>query len=145
MCNLPADARNSVAAQTDLFRFAARDHGLSIKVLHLRTDIPMSTLAGWSSGTVMPAWGLFKLGRDGGVPDHLLSLVGEPFERHVGTDESGDGDLDTAALDATSFARAVAAARHPAGPGGTAIVPQEVAMIVPFARQAIASMRRAVQ
>lgn len=145
MTELCRSARNSVSAQVDLFRFAERDHGLSLRVLHLRTDIPLSTLAGWSRGTVMPAWGLFKLGCKGGVPDHLLSLVGEPFERHVGTDERGEGDLDTAALDASEFARAVQQARHPASPGGVAIVPQECAVIVPLAKQATASGRKAVR
>lgn len=145
MTDLCQAARNSVAAQSDMFRFAERDHALSIRVLHLRTDIPMSTLAGWAKGTVIPAWGLFKLGKQGRIPDHLLSLVGEAFERHVGTDESGEGDLDTAALDASEFARAVQQARHPASPGGVAIVPQEVARIVPFAKQATASARRAMQ
>ena len=140
LCQL---ARNSVTAQADMFRFAARDHGLTMKVLHLRTDIPMSTLKGWESGTVIPAWALFKLGQHGGIPDHLLSLVADPFCKHVGTDEHGDGDLDTAALDASDFAQAVAKARYPASPGGTAIVPQEVAAIIPLGRQSTASTRRA--
>ncbi len=144
MGDLCQSARNSVDAQADMFRFAERDHGLSINRLHLRTDIPISTLTGWSKGTVMPAWALFKLGCKGGIPDHLLSLVGEPFERHVGTDESGEGDLDTAALDASEFARAVQQARHPLSPGGVAIVPQERIRIVPLARNSVASSRRAV-
>jgi hypothetical protein len=145
MADLCQIARNSVATQADVFRYAERDHGLSIKRLHLRTDIPVNTLRGWASGnTAMPAWAMFKLGKQGGIPDHLLSLIGEGFERHVGTDENGDGDLDTAALDANEFQAAVQRARHPASPGGTAIVPQEVAEIVPIARRSVSSTRRAV-
>jgi hypothetical protein len=146
MADLCRIARNSVSVQADVFRYAERDHALSIKVLHLRTDIAVNTLRGWASGnTAMPAWAMFKLGKQGGIPDHLLSLIGEGFERHVGTDEEGDGDLDTAALDASEFQAAVQRARHPASPGGTAIVPQEIAEIVPIGRKAIASGRRAVQ
>lgn len=127
-----------------MFRFAERDHGLSLTRLHLHTGIPATTLKGWQTGAAMPAWALGKLGGDGGIPDHLLSLVLEPFRRHVGTDEDGQGDLDTAALDCSAFAASVAKARHPASPGGIAIVPQECAGIVPLARQAIGSARRAV-
>lgn len=143
MSDLCQSARNSVSMQGEMFRLAARDHGLSIKLLCLKTGIPKTTLEGWSKGTVMPAWALFKLGKEGGIPDELLSLIAEPFERHVGTDESGDGDLDTAALDAGELHQAVSRARHPASPGGTAIVPQEVAAITPILRRSVASARRA--
>jgi hypothetical protein len=127
-----------------MFRLAERDHGLSINLLAKKLKLGRSTIKGWANGTVMPAWALFKLGKEGGVPDDLLSLVGEPFTRHVGTDEDGDGDLDTAGLDAGEFQSAVQRARHPASPGGVAIVPQEVAAIVPLGKRACASVRRAV-
>lgn len=143
MAELCQFARNSVAVQQEVFRFAERDHGLSLKVLHLKTDIAISTLKGWATGSAMPAWAIGKLGREGGVPDHLLSLILEPFARHVGTDEDGEGDLDTAALDAGEFQSAVQRARHPASPGGVAIVPQEVAQILPLAKRSVASTRRA--
>lgn len=127
-----------------MFRFAEQDHGLSLRILHLRTDISLSTLKGWRDGSAMPAWAMGKLGKQGGIPDHLLSLVLEAFERHVGTDEDGEGDLDTAALDASEFAQAVQRARHPSSPGGVAIVPQERIVILPCARKSVASARRAV-
>ena len=135
-------AQNSIDAQGDMFRLADRDHGLSLQRLHLKTKISKNTLKGWANGTVMPAWALFKLGSVGGIPDHLLSLVGEPFERHVGTDETGDGDLDTAGIDMADAVHAIAKARHPASPGGVAIVPQEVAQILPLIRTACSSARR---
>lgn len=143
MADLCQSARNSVAVQQEVFRYAERDHGLSLKVLHLKTDIAISTLKGWANGSAMPAWALGKLGKEGGVPDHLLSLILEPFAKHVGTDEDGEGDLDTAALDAGEFQAAVQRARHPASPGGVAIVPQEIAAILPLARKSVASGRRA--
>ena len=150
MPDLCQSARNSVAMQHEMFCLAERDHGLSLKVLSLKTKIPQSTLQGWAKDpsryptAQMPAWALFKLGRDGGVPDKLLSLVAEPFERHVATDEDGEGDLDTAADDADELATEVRRARHPKSPGGTVIVPQERSKIVQLARKAAASSRRAV-
>lgn len=143
MADLCTFARNSVAAQADLFRYAERDHGITLRILHLRTDIPLSTLKGWKDGAAMPAWALGKLGKEGEVPDHLLSLILEPFTRHVGTDEEGEGDLDTAALDSSEFAQAVQRARHPLSPGGVAIIPQERAAIIPIARRSSSSARRA--
>lgn len=144
MADLCQLSRNSVTAQRDMFRFAEQDHGITFKILLLRTGISLSTLKGWRDGAAMPAWAIGKLGKDGGIPDHLLSLVLEPFERHVGTDEDGDGDLDTAGLDASEFAQAVQRARHPSSPGGVAIVPQERAHIIPLARRSASSARQAV-
>lgn len=144
MADICQAARNSVSNQAEMFRLVERDHGLSLKLLCLKTGIPKTTLEGWRNGTVMPAWALFKLGKDGGVPDELLSLIGEPFERHVRTDEDGEGDLDTAAIDASEAAARVQRARHPASPGGVAIVPQERAEIIPLLRKSCASARRAV-
>lgn len=140
--NLCQLARNSVSSQIDMFDLARRDHGLSILRLHQKTKIAKSTLNDWATGTPMPAWALFKLGKVGGVPDDLLSMVGEAFERHVATDEDGEGDLDTAAVDAGEAQNAVQRARHPNSPGGIAIVPQERAAIIPLMRKTAASARR---
>lgn len=85
--------QDSVAAQRELFRLAEAECGLSIRAIAARSPLPVSTLKGWREGNAMPAWALGALG-EAGVPDHLLSLVLEPFGRHVGTDESDDGDLD---------------------------------------------------
>lgn len=144
MTELCADARNSVAMQREMFDLAKQHCGLSIKVLHLKTGIPETTMENWRRGAVIPAWALFKLGKQGGVPDELLSLIGEPFARHVGTDEGDGGDLDTAGLDAGDVAHAVQKARHPKSPGGVAIVPQERAAILPLLRRSVASGRKAV-
>jgi hypothetical protein len=57
--------------------------------------------------------------------------------------EGDDADLDTAADDAGELATAVRRARHPASPGGVAIVPQERVNILPLARKAAASARAA--
>jgi len=145
MADICRTAQNSVANQGEMFRLAERDHGLSLKLLSAKTDIPYNTLRSWRDGTVMPAWGLFKLGKDGGVPDCLLSFIAEPFNRHVGTDADGEGDLDAAAEDAGAVASAVRRARSPNSLGGIQIVPQERAEILPLVRRSAASSRRAVR
>lgn len=144
MANLSLPARDSVEAQRELFRLAHADHGLSLAALHHRDKhLSISTMRGWASGaSAMPAWALGALG-EAGVPDHLLSLVTQPFGRCLVTEEPGDGDLDTAAIEAADFACHVARARHPSSPGGVAIVPQEAAAIHPARRRAVSAMRRA--
>lgn len=54
-----------------------------------------------------------------------------------------DGDLDTAAEDAAAFAGSVRRARHPASPGGIAIVQIEREDIIPLARRAASSTQKA--
>ena len=133
MANLSLPARDSVDAQRELFRIAARDYGLTISVIAARSPLCESTMKGWRDGAAMPAWAVGALG-EAGIPDHLLSLVLEPFGRFVVTDDDGEGDLDTAGLDAGDVAHAVQRARHPNSPGGIAIVPQERAEIIPIIR-----------
>jgi len=143
MANLSLPARDSVAAQRELFRVAATK-GLTLKVLSTRdVHLSYSTIKGWATGeTAMPAWAIGALG-EAGVPDDLLSLVTQPFGRSVVSDEEGDGDLDDAAIAASDFACEVARARHPNSPGGIAIVPQEKSMIEPKRRAACAAIQRA--
>jgi hypothetical protein len=142
MANLSTPARNSVNAQIEMFRLAKADHGLTPAAISKLTPISKSTLEGWAEGAAMPAWALGALG-EAGIPDHLLSMILEPFSRHVGTDEDGEGDLDTAADEALEFAHSVQRARSPKSPGGVAIVPQERLVIVPKGNRACASIRRA--
>ncbi len=142
MADLSLPARDSVEAQRELFRRASSEEQMPIAAIAKRSGIAATTLKGWSTGTAMPAWAIGALGA-AGVPDHLLSLVTEPWNRCVITEEGGDGDLDTAAIDAQHFASSLSAACHPASPGGTAIVPQEVAAIVPLKQRATSSLRRA--
>lgn len=142
MADLSLPARDSVAAQRELFRRAAADHQLPIASLAKRSGVSASTLKGWNDGAAMPAWAVGALGA-AGVPDELLSLITEPWQRCVVTEEGGDGDLDTAAIEASEFAQTVQRARHPNSPGGVAIVPQEAAAIHPKRQRAAAAMRRA--
>jgi hypothetical protein len=143
MSNLFATAQDSVDAQAEMFRRAEREEGLSIRAINRRFNpLKVSTMEGWRDGAQMPAWAVGALGA-AGVPDHLLSLITDPFGRVVTTEPEGEGDLDTAASDALEFAGEVQKARSPKSPGGLAIVPQEKALIEPKRQRACASMRRA--
>lgn len=141
MADLSIPARNSVAAQQELFRLAQHECGLSLRALSQISSIPFSTLKGWRDGSAMPAWAMGELA-DAGVPDHLLSLVTAPWKRSVITDEDSDSDLDDAADAADEFATEVRRARHPKSPGGTAIVHGEKALIIPIGRRAKAKLAR---
>jgi hypothetical protein len=132
MAEIPLPGRDSVDAQAELFRRAQKECGLSIAVLTKRSPLKLSTLKGWRDGAAMPAWALGALA-DAGVPDHLLSLLLEPFGRHVGTNADDDDDLDALAEDAGEFSHEYARARHPNSPGGVAIVPQERGILIPLA------------
>lgn len=146
MADLSPAARDSVAKQHELFQRAASEDGLSINVLYARMpsnyEVSKSTMRGWKNGAAMPAWAIGALG-EAGVPDHLLSLVLEPFGRCVITEDDGEGDLDTAADEALDFAHAVQKARSPKSPGGIAIVPQEAAVIQPKRQRAASAILRA--
>ena len=143
MCNHFGRARDSVQAQERLFRLAERDHGLSIKALHLETKIPATTLQGWKSGTTMPAWAIGALGA-AGVPDHLLSLVLHPYARHVGTDTSGEGALEDLVRETAGFTNDYLQATDPKSPGGPNVVPIEKAKLTERALR-IESTARAVR
>lgn len=142
MADLPLPARNSVAAQAELFRRAALEEALPLRAIEVQSGISYSTLKGWRDGAAMPAWALGALG-DAGVPDHLLSLVTAPWKRAIYTEEEGEGDLDTAAIAASDFSSEVQRARHPQSPGGVQIIPQEKAIIEPKRQRAGAAIQRA--
>jgi hypothetical protein len=143
MPDLSLPARDSVAAQHELFRRLETEEGLSITILAKRSPLSASTMKGWKGGAQMPAWALGAL-KQAGAPDHLLSLVLAPYAAaFVSEPEDGDADLDTAATDALDFASAVQKARSSKSPGGTAIVPQEKVLIEPKRQRAAASLKRA--
>lgn len=102
MPNRSLPGQDSVAAQRELFRLAQKECGLSPEAISAKCPIPLSTLKGWRDGAAMPAWALGELGAVG-VPDHILSLVLEPFGKHVGTDEPSEGDLETLAREGAHY------------------------------------------
>jgi hypothetical protein len=125
-----------------MFRRAGYEHGLTLRVLASRSPVPFSTLKGWATGTAMPAWAIGALG-EAGIPDDLLSLLLEPFGRHVSTDDCGTSVMDHAASEAMSFAQEHVKARSPDSPGGMTIVPQEERVLQMKARSLAAIAKRA--
>jgi hypothetical protein len=144
MSNLSAPGQDSTAAQYEMFRRAEQECSLSIAVLAKRNQrLKISTMKAWKRGAAMPVCALGEL-KVAGVPDHLLSLVLQPYAVAIVSEpDDGEGDLDTAASDALEFAGEVQKARSPKSLGGVAIVPQEKALIEPKRQRASASMRRA--
>lgn len=142
MAEIPLPGRDSVAAQAELFRRAQSEEGLSIAVIAQRSPLSKSTMKGWANGTAMPAWAVGALG-DAGVPDHLLSLIYEPFGKHVSSNADDDSDIDGLAEDASEFTHEYSRARHPNSPGGVHIVPQEKLVLVPLGQKLKARARRA--
>jgi len=102
LSDIPLPGQDSIAAQRELFRLAEKECGLSIAVLAARSPLNASTMKNWRNGAAMPAWALGALG-SAGVPDHLLSLVMEPFCKHVSSDETDDGDLSKLGREAAHF------------------------------------------
>lgn len=142
MSDISPEARNSVSNQQRMFSLARDHYGLNRAKLSALTDISTSTLKGWETGTVMPAWALGELAK-AGVPAELLTLVLDPFGCHVGINGDGGDNLDEVASIASDLAHEYGAARNPNSPGGVAIVPQEAAKIEPIVRKLHATARRA--
>lgn len=144
MAEISSPGQDCVAAQQELFRRAEQECSLSIAVLAKRNQhLKVSTMKAWRSGAAMPVYALGEL-KIAGVPDHLISLLVEPYAAaFVSEPDDSEGDLDTAATEALEFASEVARARHPNSPGGLAIVPQERAMIEPKRQRAAAAIRKA--
>lgn len=138
MTDLSPNARNSVALQSEMFRLAEKEHGLSIAVLARTRDIPVSTLKGWRDGAVMPAWALGELG----LPDDLTSLILAPFCRHIGTNEGEDGDEFALNLDCHEFGMEMAKATDPTSDGGSNITHIERARLSGVARRMTPKARR---
>jgi hypothetical protein len=141
MSNDTLPARDSVDAQREMFRRAEQECGLTIAVIAKRSPLSVSTMKGWREGAAMPAWAIGALG-NAGVPDHILSLVLEPFARHVGTNGE-DEDLDGLADDARDYVHEHDKARSPHSPGGVVIIPQERAKLIPLAGRVKSRARRA--
>ena len=136
MCDLSPEARLSVERQRKLFDRAKARDGQSIRYLATESGIPETTLRGWRDGAAMPAWGLCTLGR-AGVADDLLSLVGEPFDMHVGRDSEGNAVIDELFEKTLELSQIIARARSDSSPGGSRIVHSERAEIEDKAREVV--------
>lgn len=117
----------TLEAQADMFRLAERDHGLCLKALSSKSNIPYNTLRSYKGSgcepAVMPVSAVNKLA--GIVPDYLLSYVFDPSGRCIVPQQPDEGDHDTFAGNCIDIAAATARARHPESPGGISIVDSE--------------------
>lgn len=127
-----------IQAQARIFRFAARDHGLSLKAISLDSGIKYETLRSYAGNkdetAMMPVSALCKL--VGVIPDELLSQLMEPVGRCLVPTESDDEpDLDALGEDADALATEVRRARKPNSLAGTNIHPLERKAILGKARK----------
>lgn len=132
------------AAQERMLRLAERDHGITAKVIAAETKIPLPTVQSWRRANAPVAISLADFVLVCRViPNDLTSLILEPSDKHVGTNGDGEADLDGLAVHAGEFAHEYQKARHPAGPGGVSIVPQEAEKLHEIRGRMIAKARAA--
>lgn len=132
-----------LANQERMLRLAERDFGITAKVIAAETGVPLPTVQSWrrAAPVAMSLADFVLVCRV--IPDSLTSLCTEPSGKHVGTNGDDEGDLDAVASHAGEFAHEYQKARHPASPGGTAIVPQEAARLHEIRGGLVAKARKA--
>jgi hypothetical protein len=127
------------ARQGELFRLAERDYGLTISALAVETGIPEKTLASYNHSNIfarakMPLWVFVRL--CGVIPDDVTSIMVEPAGKCIKSTGT-EPDLDELATEAGDYAHEYSKARHPASPGGTAIVHSEAATLHDIRRRIV--------
>lgn len=110
-----------------MLRLAERDYDLSIRTLNAETGIPIPTLNSWKRDVMMPLGGFVALCRV--IPDDLTSLMLEPADKHVGSNEAPDGDAHALARDGGDYNVAYLNATDPASESGIDISPRERAYL----------------
>ena len=138
MADVPLPGRDSIRAQYDMFRLAEKECGLSLRAIAAKGPLKVPTLKGWRDGAAMPAWALGALA-DAGVPDHLLSMILEPFGRSVVTDEHDDGDIDELGREGAHYL-----AEHADAKADGVITPMERNKLQDRARRIAGAARRVV-
>lgn len=113
-------------AQMHMFDLAYRRHGYSRKIIHLETDIPLSTIKSYEEGTTMPIDAVVKVAAIKGFPNELVSLLFMPADKMIGDSDPEETDIDDAALAAIDLLQRYVKARHADSPGGIRIVHNEV-------------------
>lgn len=101
MSNCDSITQHLIAIQCDIFRLAKRDHALSPARLSALSGLPKTTIESWTKGTAMPAFGLARLSPF--IPDELITLLFEPFGKHVETSETDESDLDELGCETAGF------------------------------------------
>jgi hypothetical protein len=139
MTNRDGTKHDVTGAQEAMLRIAKRDHGLSSERIALETGIPLATVKSWKrtqATVVMSLSDFVAVARI--IPNELLSLIIEPAGKHIASNGDGHSDLDALALEAAEFAHEYSLARHPNGPGGVTIVPQEASKLHDIRRRMLA-------
>lgn len=132
----PKIIRNVKAAQERVFRLAARDHGLTLKAIHLDSGIDYDSLRRYASGeNQMPVGALYAL--VGVIPAELLSLLLPDEHVIVRVPEGIDFDEFSAAC--REFVDAKEAAHHPESEAGREIGPTENVVLLGKAARARAA------
>jgi hypothetical protein len=128
------------AAQKEMFRLAERDYGLTLATIESEAGLREGSLKPYNHSNIfarakMPLWVFVRLCAV--LPDELTSLCIGGAGKRIAADAAGD-DLDALATEAGDFAHEYGKARHPASPGGVAIVPQEAATLHEIKRRMVA-------
>ena len=98
--------REILAAQQEMFRLADAEYGLTLRAIASETGIPLTTLKTWTNSNIFAR---AKISLPDFVtlcrvlPDDLTSLCLEPANKHVGTNETSDGDFDALGREAAGF------------------------------------------
>lgn len=127
-----AEQQDYIALQVEMFE-AARNRGLPPALLAKRSGLNATTVNSWARGAAMPAWCFSILCRH--LPDEISSMLMEPSDKRIVPVEIEETSLDELACEAIQLGNDYARARHPASPGGVAIVPQERAPLQKSARR----------
>lgn len=95
-------SEKTLETQSDVFRLAERDYGLTKKVISSKSGIGYDSVLDYASGkTAMPVVALIKLCDV--IPDHLLSQLLDPVGRHIASNAQRDGDLSELGREAANF------------------------------------------
>ena len=114
--------------QIEVFRLACRDLQLQLKQIADRSGIPYPNVKVYARGECqMPITAIKRLLSIDGFAPYLSRLFAPEGFALVGLVD--EPDHDGLAVDAIEFAAEYASARHPASPGGVAIVPEETARL----------------
>lgn len=116
------DRQIILEAQERVFRLAKRDHGLTLKAIHLDSGIDYDSLCNYARGeTQMPLGVLCAL--IGVIPDELLSLLLPEGRAIVTVPDNIDHDEIAPVL--LDYLRTKEEAHHPESPAGRDIAPCE--------------------
>lgn len=121
-----AIAQRFLRKQKQMFRLAARDCGITQKMVHLETHMGLTSIGEYARGEkIMGGDKIARLAAWDDFPSELLSILIDGSGKHFADDDGGGHCLDLLGNDADEVAADVRRARAPESPGGTEIVHEE--------------------